>query len=142
MPWSKTVYIHSELNGRNEELNANFKAAKNVLSWWGIYDRGKQKRSIIDRKMFEEVLRMRDILIKLQKDDNRRKTKVKSQYVSGRQVSQFFKVSLSSGCDILLSFVRWLFNNLLELCNFLHSHFSFSRWDSSALHFAETNWFS
>lgn len=106
MPRSKTVYIHSELNGRNEELNANFKAAKNVLSWWGIYDRGKQKRSIIDRKMFEEVLRMRDILIKLQKDDNRRKTKVKSQYVSGRQVSQFFKVSLSSGCDILLSFVR------------------------------------
>lgn len=88
MPWSKMVYIYSEANGRNVELNTNFKAAKNVLSWWGIYDRGKWKRSIIGRKMFEEVLRMRDF--HKVSDDDRKKTKVKSQYVSRRQIPPFF----------------------------------------------------
>lgn len=38
--------------------------------------------------MFEEVLRMRDF--HKVSDDDRKKTKVKSQYVSRRQIPQFF----------------------------------------------------
>lgn len=49
------VYI-SEMKGRNAELNADLKAANNLLLYLGIYDRGKLKKPIVGRKLLEEIL--------------------------------------------------------------------------------------
>lgn len=49
------VYI-SEMKGRNAELNADLKAANNLLLYLGIYDRGKLKKPFVGRKLLEEML--------------------------------------------------------------------------------------
>lgn len=46
----------SEMKGRNAELNADLKAAKNLLLCLGIYDRGKLKKATVGRKLLEEIL--------------------------------------------------------------------------------------
>lgn len=59
MPQSKMMQIKadvSEMKGRNAELNADLKAAKNLLLCLGIYDRGKLKKATVGRKLLEEIL--------------------------------------------------------------------------------------